>query len=270
MSLEGKVVLITGAGRGIGAGIARCFADRGALVAVTDLDQGMADESAAALPTRAIGRAADASSQEAMGTAYDKVVAEFGGLDVVVNNAGIGGLDITPQELSSGEPGVGMTDEEWDEQLKYNLRTTYASSNAAIPRLTDGGSIVNIASIAGLAGTPDLIAYGAAKAGVVHLTKSLALQLAPRRIRANCICPGLLWTRAWELLTARMQATQPELSNVPQRQIFESIVESMTPLGGEQTPEDIGNLAVFYASDEARMITGQVVAVDGGITLQRA
>ncbi len=270
MSLEGKVVLITGAGRGIGAGIARCFADRGALVAVTDLDQTMADESAAALPTKAIGLAADASSQAAMGETYDKVVAELGGLDIVVNNAGIGGLDLTPDELSSGEAGAGMTDEEWDEQLKYNLRTTYASSNSAISRLNDGGNIVNIASIAALSGTPDLMAYGAAKAGVVHLTKSLALQLAPRRIRVNCICPGLLWTRAWELLTARMQANQPELSNVPQRQIFESVVESMTPLGGEQTPEDIGHLAVFYASDEARMITGQVVAVDGGITLQRA
>ena len=85
----------------------------------------------------------------------------------------------------------------------------------------------------------------------------------------NCICPGLLWTRAWELLTARMQANQPELSNVPGRQIFENVVAEMTPLGGEQTPEDIGNLACFYASDEARMITGQVVAVDGGITLRR-
>ncbi len=270
MGLEGKVVLITGAGRGIGAGIARCFADRGAQVAVTDLDQAMADESAAALPTRAIGLAADAASQAAMGAACDRVVTELGGLDILINNAGIGGLDLTPDELTSGDSDAGMTDEEWDEQLKFNLRTAYASSNAAIPRLSDGGSIVNVASIAALSGTPDLIAYGAAKAGVVHLTKSLALQLAPRRIRVNCICPGLLWTRAWELLTARMQANQPELSNVPQRQIFETVVERMTPLGAEQTPEDIGNLAVFYASDEARMITGQVVAVDGGITLQRA
>jgi len=270
MSLEGKVVLITGAGRGIGAGIARCFSNHDALVVVTDLDQAMADESAAALPTRALGLAADASSQAAMSTAYDKVIDEFGRLDVVVNNAGIGGLDLTPDELTSGDQIAGMSDEEWDEQLKFNLHTTFASSNAAIPRLSDGGSIVNIASIAALSGTPDLMAYGAAKAGVVHLTKSLALQLAPRRIRVNCICPGLLWTRAWELLTARMQANQPELSNVPQRQIFETVVADMTPLGGEQTPEDIGNLAVFYASPQARMITGQVVAVDGGITLQRA
>lgn len=268
MSIRGKVVLVTGAGRGIGAGIARCFAERGAVVAVTDLDETMAAEAARALPTTAVGYAADASSQADMGECFDRVVHAFGRLDVLVNNAGIGGLDLSPAELTSGDPGAGMTDAEWDEQLRYNLRTTFASSNAAIPRLSDGGSIVNIASIAALNGTPGLIAYGAAKAGVVHLTKSLALQLAPRKIRVNCICPGLLWTRAWELLTARMQATQPELSNVPQRQIFESVVADMTPLGGEQTPEDIGHLAVFYASEEARMITGQWVAVDGGITLR--
>jgi len=269
MSLEGKVVLITGAGRGIGAGIARCFAARGAIVAVTDLDPTLAAESAAALECRAAGYAADASSQSAMGACFDRVVAEFGSLDVLVNNAGIGGLDLTPDDLTTGEGDGGMSDDEWDEQLRYNLRTAFASANAAIPRLSDSGSIVNIASIAALGGSPDLMAYGAAKAGVVHLTKSLALQLAPRRIRVNCICPGLLWTRAWELLTARMRANQPELSNVPGRQIFESVVADMTPLGGEQTPEDIGNLAVFYASDEARMITGAVVAVDGGITLRR-
>jgi len=268
--MEGKVVLITGAGRGIGAGIARCFAERGATVAVTDLDDTMAANAAAELPTRAVGFAADASSQSAMGACFDRVLGEFGRLDVLVNNAGIGGLDLNPAELTTGDEEVGMTDAQWDEQLRYNLRTTFASSNAAIPRLADGGSIVNIASIAALNGTPDLMAYGAAKAGVVHLTKSLALKLAPRRIRVNCICPGLLWTRAWELLTARMQANQPELSNVPQRQIFESVVAEMTPLGGEQTPEDIGRLAVFYASDEARMITGQWVAVDGGITLRRS
>jgi len=270
MNLNDKVVLVTGAGRGIGAGIARCFAAKGAVVVITDLDESMAADAAAEIDTRALGFAADAASQAAMGECFDRVVAELGGLDIVVNNAGIGGLDLTPDDLTTGEADTGMSDDEWDDQLKYNLRTAFASSNAAIPRLNDAGSIVNIASIAALGPSPDLIAYGAAKAGVVHLTKSLALQLAPRRIRVNCICPGLLWTRAWELLTARMQANQPELSNVSQRQIFESVVAGMTPLGGEQTPEDIGNLAVFYASDEARMITGQVVAVDGGITLRRS
>jgi len=268
--MEGKVVLVTGAGRGIGAGIARCFAASGAKVAITDLDAKLVEATAAALETRAIGLVADAASQTSMTECFDRVIAELGSLDVLVNNAGIGGPDIEPQELSTTSTDLGMTDEVWDQQLRYNLRTAYSSSTAAIPRLSDGGSIVNIASIAALGPSPDLMAYGAAKAGVVHLTRTLALKLAPRRIRVNCICPGLLWTRAWELLTARMRATQPELSNVPGREIFESIVQEITPLGGEQTTEDIGNLAVFYASDAARMITGQVVAVDGGITLRRA
>ena len=161
-----------------------------------------------------------------------------------------------------------MSDEGWDEQLRYNLRTTFSSTNAAIPHLSEGGSIVNIASIAGLGPAVDLPAYGAAKAGVIHLTKSLALELSPRRIRVNCICPGFLWTRAWELLSTRMKESNKELANMSTRQIFEMVVANGVPLGGEQTPEDIGNLAVFYSSEEARMITGQAVAVDGGITLK--
>ena len=267
MGFDGKVVLVTGAGRGIGLGIARCFAERGARVVVTDLSAEMATEAGASLPGEAMGVEADASSQTAMGTCFERVVGELGGLDVLVNNAGIGGLDITPDDLDTADV---MTDEAWDDQLAANLRTTFASSTAAVPHLRDGGSIVNIASIAALQATPDLMAYGAAKAGVVHLTRSLAEQLAPRKIRVNCICPGFLWTRAWELLIGRIQARNPEMAGLPQREIFEAIVAERVPLAGEQTPEDIGNLAVFFASDEARMITAQWVAVDGGISMGRA
>ncbi len=269
MSLRNKVVLITGAGRGIGAGIARCFAAEGAKVAVTDLDQELADGSAATLDTEAIGLVADAADQNSMQDAIGKVNARLGQLDILVNNAGIGGLNIEPQQLSSSNAFLDMTDEIWDEQLKYNLRTAFSSSNAAIPLMKDGGNIVNIASIAALSPAPSLPAYGAAKAAVVHLTRTLAVDLAPRKIRVNCICPGILWTRAWELLTTSMQAQQPEFANMSQRQIFDAIIEQAAPLGEEQTPEDIGNLAVFYASDKARQITGQVVAVDGGISLGR-
>lgn len=268
MSLKDKVVLITGAGRGIGAGIAACFAAKGARVVITDLDQGLVDAAAAALDTDALGLVCDASSQVEMAAAIDQVVERFGGLDILVNNAGVGGLNVEYQEFATESALLSMTDEGWDEQLRYNLRTNFASSNAAIPRMRDGGSIINVASIAGLSPSPSLPAYGAAKAGVIHLTKTLAIELAPRKIRVNCICPGLLWTRAWELLSARMKESNQDLAELTPRQIFEFVVAQSTPLQGEQTPEDIGNLAVFYCSDEARMITGQVVAVDGGISLQ--
>lgn len=269
MSLENKVVLVTGAARGIGAGIARCFLEQGAIVVITDLDQEMVDAAAAELGENASGLVADAASQEAMTEAVSSVLGQFSRLDVLVNNAGIGGPKADFEEMSSSDSAItGMSDEVWDQQLMFNLRTAFSSSNAAIPHLAEGGSIINIASIAALGPTTSLPAYGAAKAGVVHLTKTLAMELAPRRIRVNCICPGLLWTRAWEILTTQMKANQPELANMTNRQVFESVVEGMTPLGGEQMPEDIGNLAVFYASDKARMITGQIVAVDGGISVK--
>lgn len=269
MSTDKKVVLITGAARGIGMGIAKCFVAQGDSVIITDLDASMTQSAAADLGENAMGLVADAASQLAMSEAVSKIIQRYGRLDVLINNAGIGGPKEQFEEISSSESVIlGISDEVWDQQLMFNLRTTFSSSAAAIPQLADGGSIINIASIAALGPTTTLPAYGAAKAGVVHLTKTLAVELAPRRIRVNCICPGLLWTRAWEIITAQMKANQPEFANLSQRQIFESVVEDITPLGSEQTPEDIGNLAVFYASRNARMITGQVVAVDGGISVK--
>jgi len=269
MSLTDKVVLITGAGRpnGIGAGIARCFANEGAKVVVTDLEGAPLDETVAAIPGAVTGVVADAADQTSMAAAAERVLGLHGRIDVLVNNAGIGGSVLDFEEASDVEPVLAMSDAAWDSQLVSNLRTAFSSSAALSPHLAAHGSIVNIASIAALGPTPQLPAYGAAKAGVVHLTRTLAIQLAPRRIRVNCICPGLLWTRAWEMLAARLRRRNPEYANMTERQIFEALVAAQTPLGGEQTPQDIGHLAVFYASDRARMITGQVVAVDGGISL---
>jgi NAD(P)-dependent dehydrogenase (short-subunit alcohol dehydrogenase family) len=269
MSLADKVVLITGAGRpnGIGAGIARCFANEGAQVVITDLDGSPLDETASTIPGKVTGIIADAADQRSMSQAAAHVLSLLGRIDVLVNNAGIGGPVLAFEEAAQAESLLAMSDAAWDAQLLSNLRTTFSSSAAVSPHIERQGSIVNVASIAALGPTPQLPAYGAAKAGVVHLTRTLAMELAPRRIRVNCICPGFLWTRAWEMLAARMKLRSPEFANMTERQIFETMVAAQTPLGGEQTPEDIGNLAVFYASDKARMITGQVVAVDGGISV---
>lgn len=267
--LKNKVVLITGAGHsnGIGAGIARCFAAEGAKVAITDLPGAPIDESVASIGEGTIGITANAANQVEMADAIEQLVSDLGSLDVLVNNAGIGGPTLDMDEASSDSAFMAMTDDIWDAHLEANLKTTFSSTHAAIPHLTDGGSIVNIASIAALGPAVQLPAYGAAKAAVVHLTQTLSMELAPRRVRVNCICPGILWTRAWEMMTERMKETQPEFANMTNRQIFEAVIAQTTPLGEEQTPEDIGHLAVFYSSDKAKVITGQIVSVDGGISL---
>jgi NAD(P)-dependent dehydrogenase (short-subunit alcohol dehydrogenase family) len=270
MRLSGKVAIVTGGARGIGAGIALCLANEGAALGIVDIDGAEAEKTAKSLGGRALGIAADCSDDKAIGAATERVVREFGGLDVMVNNAGAGTGVTKPEEIPTGPGLENLPQASWDSQLANNLRTTFAGCKAAIPRLRarGGGTIVNIASIAALIPSPQLAAYGAAKAGVVHLTKSLALELGPSNIRVNAICPGFLFTRAWEGLALVMKMTVPEYRDMTAREIFLAAVKRATPLGREQTPEDIGKLVSFLASDDALNITGQEIKVDGGITLR--
>ncbi|MEX2207119.1 MAG: SDR family NAD(P)-dependent oxidoreductase [Myxococcota bacterium] len=270
MRLNGRIAIVTGGARGIGAGIARCLAADGARVGIVDIDGPEAEKTAAELGGGSIGIAADVSDENAIAAATARVVSVLGGLDVFVNNAGAGTGVIRPEEIPSGPGLENLPQASWDAQLANNLRTTFAGCKAAIPRLRarGGGTIVNIASIAALVPSPQLAAYGAAKAGVVHLTKSLALELGPANIRVNAICPGFLWTRAWEGLATMLKLTRPELRELSPREIFLQAVKQAAPLGREQTPEDIGKLTCFLASDDAQNITGQEIKVDGGITLR--
>ena len=270
--LTGKTAIVTGGARGIGAGIARVLASQGARVAVLDLDGREAEKTAAALPTPGMAAACDVAVEADTAKTMRSVVERFGGLDVVVNNAGVGrgpGVSqTTPQSLGTGT----LSAAQWDEYLSQNLKTTFVTTSVALPYLKTrgGGAIVNIASIAGLVASPRLPAYAAAKAGVISLTKSLALEYAPHDIRVNAICPGFLWTRAWEGLAAALQRSVPEYAALDPRGVFLEVVKRGVPLGREQTPQDIGQLAAFLASDAARNITGQWIAVDGGITLRQA
>jgi NAD(P)-dependent dehydrogenase (short-subunit alcohol dehydrogenase family) len=273
--LNEKVAIVTGGARGIGAGIARVMAAQGARVAVLDLDGDQAEKTAAGLPGQSLGLACDVAQEADVQRAVERVVAQFGGLDILVNNAGAGRgpLDPTTTRPTGGGGRVEeLPADSWDEQLAQNLRTTFLMSKAAAPRLKarGGGAIVNIASIAGLVASPTLPAYAAAKAGVISLTKSMALDFAPQNIRVNAICPGFLWTRAWEGLATGMKQSVPQFAELEPRQIFLEVVKRGVPLGREQTPEDIGELAAFLASEAARNITGQWLAVDGGITLRQA
>ena len=273
--LSGKTAIVTGGARGIGAGIARVLAIQGARVAILDLDGAEAEKTAAALPAPGIGLACDVAIEADAVKALRAVVDRFGALDIVVNNAGVGRGPSDPNVPRAMPGSLGseaMSASLWDEYLSQNLRTTFVTTRAALGHLKARGSgaIVNIASIAGLVASPRLPAYAAAKAGVISLTKSLALEYAPHDIRVNAICPGFLWTRAWEGLADAIKLATPEYAALDARGVFLEVVKRGVPLGREQTPEDIGQLTAFLASDAARNITGQWIAVDGGITLRQA
>jgi meso-butanediol dehydrogenase / (S,S)-butanediol dehydrogenase / diacetyl reductase len=268
MRLQDQVAIVTGGARGIGAGIARCLAAAGARLALIDLDGAEAEATAKTLGVDAIGLAADVSQEAQAGNAVATVAERFGAIDIVVNNAGGGNPNLGGAAI--GNPFTNIDQAGWDEQLATNLRTAFAMTKAAIPHLQrrGAGSIVNIASIAGLMPSVAIPAYGAAKAGVISLSKSLALELAAHHIRVNAICPGFLWTRAWEMLAMYLQATAPQYASMAPRDIFLEQCRRHVPLGCEQTPEDIGKLIVFLCSADGANITGQAISVDGGITLR--
>jgi NAD(P)-dependent dehydrogenase (short-subunit alcohol dehydrogenase family) len=270
MQLKDKVAVVTGAARGIGLGIARCLAEEGARVAIVDLDAAEAAAAAKTLPGAAIGLAADASSDAAMAAAAEAVAAQFGGIDFFINNAGGARADRPAGREGAGNPFTRITEQGWDEQIQTNLRTTFAGCKAAIPHLLarGGGAIVNIASIAGLMPMVNAPAYGAAKAGVLSLTRSLALELASKQIRVNAICPGMLWTRAWETMATLLKQSVPAFKALEPRQIFLEQIRKLVPMGQEQTPEDIGRLTVFLCGPGGRLLTGQAITLDGGQTLK--
>jgi NAD(P)-dependent dehydrogenase (short-subunit alcohol dehydrogenase family) len=216
--------------------------------------------------------ACDPILEDPLNAALKQIVDHLGGLDIFVNNAGAGRMPIDPSitPAAGGSRVENMAVDIWDEQLAQNLRSTFLGTKVAVPYLKarGGGSIVNIASIAGLGASPTLPAYAAAKAGVISLSKSNALEYAPANIRVNAICPGFLWTRAWQGLATGMKMTVPQYKDADPRDIFLEVVKNGVPLRREQTPEDIGHLAAFLSSPAGMNITGQAIAVDGGITLR--
>jgi NAD(P)-dependent dehydrogenase (short-subunit alcohol dehydrogenase family) len=266
--LKDLAAIVTGGARGIGAGVARCLVDEGARVALLDIDGKEAERTAAELGTGHLGVGADLSGEDTAAAAVEQAVAHLGRLDILVNNAG-GGNRSTAK--ANGPPFTRVQQEGWDEHMAINLRTLFAVTKAAIPHLTrqDGGSIVNVSSIAGLLPDPGMPAYAAAKAGALSLTRTLALELGPANIRVNAICPGLLYTRAWKHMASNIQKSTPAYADMDAYEVFLKIVKSQTPLGREQTPEDIGKLTAFLCSDDSCNITGQIVSVDGGMLLHR-
>jgi NAD(P)-dependent dehydrogenase (short-subunit alcohol dehydrogenase family) len=251
--LAGKLAVVTGAGSGIGQATAQLFAAEGATVGVLDVSADAASGTVTLIDKKggaAQALVADVARAEEVEAALDEFVAAHGGLHVLYNNAGV-----------SSRGSVAVADEDdWHRCLAVNVTGTFLCSRAALRHMSDGGAIVNQGSVAALVGIPSFAAYCAAKGAIVALTRSMAVDLAPRRIRVNVICPGTVYKPLMEPMLRARGEGDLELG------LARTLVKY--PLGRLGSPEDIANVALFLASDEAAFMTGAVITPDGGMTAQ--
>ncbi|MBU4538839.1 MAG: 3-oxoacyl-[acyl-carrier-protein] reductase [Weeksellaceae bacterium] len=242
--LEGKVALITGATRGIGKGIAEVFAKEGAKVAFTyagSVDKAKALEEELSKITTAKGYQSDASDYDAAQKLVEEVMAEFGQIDILINNAGI-----TRDNLM-----LRMSKDDWDTIIRVNLDSVFNLTKAVIKPMmkAKSGSIINMTSVVGIKGNAGQANYAASKAGVIGFSKSIALELGSRNIRCNAVAPGFIETEMTAALDEK--TVQGWREGIPLKR------------GGQ--PEDVANACVFLGSDMSNYITGQVLNVDGGM-----
>jgi NAD(P)-dependent dehydrogenase (short-subunit alcohol dehydrogenase family) len=241
-----RTALVTGAASGLGAATARRLAAEGATVACLDVAADGAQRTAEAIGGSARAYAVDVADPASVRAAIDAAVGDLGRPSVVVNCAGIGRF------YHSHE----MPFADWQRIIGVNLTGTFLVSQAALPHLLDGGgSIVNVASNAGLMGQPYSAAYCASKGGVVQLTRALADEYIERGVRVNCIAPGGIDT-----------PLQEQFRNAPAGIDFKKFAKIRTPLG-TATPDEVAALIAFVASDEGRYMTGAIVSIDGGLTM---
>ena len=246
--LQDKVALITGGGSGIGEATAHRFAEEGAKVVVADLKVETAQKVADAIGGEAFGVEIDVTDRTSINRVVEETVGHFGGLDTLVCNAGVtivGGV-------------MDLSEDEWDKELDTNLKSVFLCAKEAWNHLAarGGGSILSTASMAGQWAIPADAAYCASKAGLIMLTKCMALDGAKQNIRANCICPGFTNT----------PMIDGYFNDQPDPAAARKFAENLHPLGRLGEPVDHANAFVYLASDEANWVTGTELNVDGGIT----
>ena len=256
MRLKNKVALITGAGSGIGRAVALRFAGEGASVAASDISLANAQETASMIEEsggQTLALTGDVSVGEDAEGMVKATVSEFGRLDILVNSAGISARNALPEGASP--------EAIWDKVIEVNLKGTYLVSWYAVPEMekAGGGSIINLASTMGLVGYPagfggGFNPYPPSKGGVVQFTRTLAIDSARKNIRVNCLCPGFVATNFTKALT-----DDPEMN---------AFLEDLHPMGRLGRPEEIANVALYLASDDASYVTGAALTVDGGYTAQ--
>ena len=251
--LQGKVALITGGAGAIGSATARRFAAEGASVVVADRDQARVQDVAGALRAdggQALGLAVDVTADASVAAMVGQAVAAYGRIDVLFTCAGVlaaGSVTETPLA-------------DWDRTLAVNLTGPFLASRHVVPVMlaNGGGSIVHMSSTAGLVGETSIAAYCASKGGVLMLARQMALDYARQGVRVNVVCPGWIDT----------PFNDPAIEAAGGKEALAPFVEQMVPIGRQGTPDEVADVVVFLASDEARLMTGSVLTVDGGLTAQ--
>jgi NAD(P)-dependent dehydrogenase (short-subunit alcohol dehydrogenase family) len=263
LKIAGKAAIVTGGGSGIGRAIAVRLAREGAAVVIADLNgesaEGVSSE-VASRGMRSMALQADATREDDVERTVRRTIEAYGTIDILVNNAG-GGTNLT---FISNYPVA-----DWDRTIEINLKSTFLFSRAVAGGMMERrrGRIINISSISGKLGESLIGPYCAAKFGVLGLTQVLAKELGRYSITVNAVCPGYVYTPAWEQLAQRMKETVSSLADKSLEEIFENRARSHTALQRAQTAEEIASLVAYLASEEAGSITGQAINVDGGAVM---
>ena len=255
MDLSNKVAIVTGGAKGIGLASAECMLRQGAQVMIVDWGRDAAYAAVESLTTlsKSIDSVvADISKAADVEKAIKATVDRFGGVDVLVNNAGI---------QTFGDP-VTTTEEVWDKTMNVNLKGHWLMSKYAIPEMLKRGkgSIVNVSSVQGLASQKNVVAYSTSKHAMIGLTRSMAVDMASRNVRVNCVCPGTVNTPMIQSII--------ELDSDPDK--LKKVLDKMHPLGRIAQPSEIGEVIAFLASERASFMTGSIVVVDGGLIIPLA